>query len=258
MLIVIPTFNERDNLPLLIGKLSCVCPSADILVVDDNSPDGTGKLADEMAECNGRIHVLHRKAKEGIGPAYVAGFNWGLSRDYDRIVQMDADMSHDPNHLPALLAASEGSGLVIGSRYVPGGGIRGWRVHRRILSRGGNIYAGTILGIGIRDITSGFKCWRRKALEDIDLDAIRSTGYSFQVEMTYRAVLFGCSVVEVPIVFVDRTIGVSKMNLGIAVEAAMRVWQLRACADRLGRTEIDMKGCHTDTDEKEDISYKDT
>jgi dolichol-phosphate mannosyltransferase len=174
--------------------------------------------------------VLHRAAKDGLGRAYLAGLGWGLERGYERIVQMDADLSHDPKYLPALLAASETHDLVLGSRYVPGGGTANWGLGRRLLSRGGSWYARTVLGLSVRDLTGGFKCWRRHTLEDVDLASVRSNGYAFQIEMTYRALLRGHSVAEVPIVFTDRTGGQSKMSRRIVIEAIGRVWRLRAAA----------------------------
>lgn len=233
LLIVVPTFNEIDNLPLLVPQLRRIVPDADVLIVDDASPDGTGALADRLAADDPAIHVLHRTVKDGLGRAYIAGFGWGLERAYDRFVQMDADLSHDPEYLPALLAASQTHDLVLGSRYVPGGGTRNWGLVRRLLSRGGSLYARTILGLPLRDLTGGFKCWRRHVLEDIEPESVHSNGYAFQIEMTYRAVLRGHSVTEVPIVFVDRVDGQSKMSKRIVWEAAGMVWKLRAGADTI-------------------------
>lgn len=230
VLIIVPTYNEKENLPLLTPQIRQVAPTAEILVVDDNSPDGTGKIADALAEKDPFIHVLHRSEKNGLGQAYIAGFTWGLERGYDRLVQMDADLSHDPAYLPVLLAASETHDLVLGSRYVPGGGTRNWGVGRRLLSRGGSLYARAILGLPLNDLTGGFKCWRRHVLEDIGLPTILSNGYSFQIEMTYRAMLRGHSVKEVPIVFADRVDGISKMSRKIVIEAVGMVWRLRSRA----------------------------
>ena len=230
VLIVVPTYNEIDNLGVLVPRLRQVAPEADLLIVDDNSPDGTGALADTLAAGDPGVHVLHRTAKDGLGRAYVAGFTWGIERGYGRLVQMDADLSHDPDHLPVILAASQTHDLVLGSRYVPGGGTVNWGLARRILSRGGSLYARTILGLPTRDLTGGFKCWRRHVLQDINLPSVRSNGYSFQIEMTYRAILRGHSVTEVPIVFADRVDGQSKMSKKIVVEAMGMVWKLRANA----------------------------
>ncbi|HND11791.1 MAG TPA: polyprenol monophosphomannose synthase [Pseudomonadota bacterium] len=227
-LIIIPTYNERDNLPTLCDQVLAALPTADLLIVDDNSPDGTGQLADEMAKANPRIHVLHRSGKLGLGTAYIAGFRYALSKHYQYIFEMDADFSHDPVYLPALLAAAkDGAGVVIGSRRVPGGGTENWGLSRQLISAGGSLYARTILGLGVRDLTSGFKCFRREVLEAIDLDAVRSNGYSFQIEMTYRAVRKGYSVAEVPIIFIDRRAGQSKMSSKIFAEAMGMVWRLR-------------------------------
>jgi Glycosyltransferases involved in cell wall biogenesis len=231
LLVVIPTYNESDNLPRLVAALRAEVPDADLLVVDDNSPDGTGRLADEMAAADSRVHVLHRTSKDGLGRAYIAGFTWGVARGYDLLVQMDADLSHDPKAVPALRAAASADyDLVLGSRYVSGGGTVNWGLTRRILSRGGSFYARAILGLPYHDLTGGFKCWRRRVLEDIDLPTVRSDGYSFQIEMTYRAHLRGHRITEVPITFVDRVDGVSKMSKRIVREAVTMVWKLRFSA----------------------------
>ncbi|MCB0858594.1 MAG: polyprenol monophosphomannose synthase [Solirubrobacterales bacterium] len=194
-----------------------------ILIVDDGSPDGTGQIADRIAASNPRVQVLHRPVKEGLGPAYLAGFRVALEGGADLIVQMDADFSHDPAYLPRLLAASELADLVIGSRYVPGGGITEWGQVRRLLSRGGSLYSRTILRVPVRDLTGGFKCFRREVLEKIDLSEVAASGYSFQVEMTWRVVQAGFSVLEVPITFRERQDGDSKMTTAIVAEAAWRV-----------------------------------
>lgn len=233
LLIIVPTYNERENLPLLVPRLRGIVPDADLLIVDDNSPDGTGALADTLAANDPAVHVLHRTVKDGLGRAYVAGFSWGLARGYQRLAQMDADLSHDPAYLPALLTASQTHGLVLGSRYVAGGGTRNWGPGRRLLSRGGGWYARIVLGLPLRDLTGGFKVWQRQVLGDIDIGSIRSNGYSFQIEMTYRALLRGHAVIEVPIVFADRTDGTSKMSRRIVIEAVGMVWKLRASAPRL-------------------------
>lgn len=226
-LIVVPTYNERENLAPLAERLRAVVPDAHLLIVDDNSPDGTGAIADTLVAADPNIHVLHRTEKDGLGRAYLAGFGWGLERGYDPLVQMDADFSHDPADVARLLEASPKADLVLGSRYVPGGGTRNWGVGRQVLSRGGSLYARTILGLPVRDLTGGFKCWRRDTLLDIDLPTVRSNGYSFQIEMTWRALRKNHSLVEVPIVFTDRVDGVSKMSKRIVVEAMGMVWRLR-------------------------------
>ncbi|HWO21332.1 MAG TPA: polyprenol monophosphomannose synthase [Kofleriaceae bacterium] len=227
-LIVVPTYNERDNVGGIAQRLLAALPGTEILFVDDNSPDGTGPLLDELAAAEPRIHVMHRAGKLGLGTAYVEGFGWGLARGYEFLFEMDADGSHDPQYLPAMLAlAEDGADVVIGSRYVPGGGTANWGLGRRLLSRGGSFYARTILGIEIRDVTAGFICWRRAALEAIDLATIGSNGYSFQIEMKYRALKQGLRLVETPIVFVDRRVGQSKMSRAIFAEALFKVWALR-------------------------------
>jgi len=227
-LVVVPTYNEIANIQTLLSGIHAAVPTAHVLVVDDNSPDGTGRRADEIAATDVRVHVLHRAGKEGLGRAYVAGLTWGVQKGYDRIIQMDADLSHDPAALPSLLAASEKHDLVLGSRYVAGGGTRNWGWFRRVLSRGGSLYAKLILGLPQNDLTGGFKCWRRNVLEAIHLETVRADGYSFQIETTYRTVLHGFSVAEVPILFTDRVDGVSKMNKRIVREAVTMVWRLRA------------------------------
>lgn len=226
-LIIVPTFNELDNLERFVAAVLERCPEVHVLVVDDNSPDGTGVLADRLAAADARVHVLHRAGKEGLGRAYLAGFAWALARDYDRIVEMDADFSHDPSYLRPLLDASEQADVVIGSRYVPGGGTRNWSLRRRLLSRGGSLYARTILGMHVADMTAGFVCYRREALAALGLDAVTSNGFVFQIELKYRAHRRGLRIVEIPIVFPDRVAGVSKMRLGIAMEALTQVWALR-------------------------------
>jgi dolichol-phosphate mannosyltransferase len=227
-LIVLPTYNERDNARGIAERLLAALPGAELLFVDDNSPDGTGALLDEIAAGEPRVHVMHRAGKLGLGTAYVEGFGWGLARGYDYLVEMDADGSHDPRYLPQMVAlAADGADVVIGSRYVPGGGTRNWGAGRRVLSRGGSLYARTILGIDVRDVTAGFVCWRRAALEAIDLPTITSNGYSFQIEMKYRALRKHLRVVETPILFVDRRVGQSKMSRAIVAEALLQVWRLR-------------------------------
>jgi dolichol-phosphate mannosyltransferase len=228
VLIVVPTYNERDNVGGIVGRLLGALPGTELLFVDDHSPDGTGELLDQIAAGDPRVHVMHRAGKLGLGTAYVEGFGWGLARGYDYLFEMDADGSHDPRYLPQMLAlAEDGADVVVGSRYVPGGGTENWGVGRRLLSRGGGFYARTVLGIEVRDVTAGFMCWRRAALETIDLSTITSNGYSFQIEMKYRALKRGLRVVETPIMFVDRRVGHSKMSRAIFIEALLKVWGLR-------------------------------
>jgi dolichol-phosphate mannosyltransferase len=226
-LVVLPTYNEALNLPLIVPAVLAVLPAAHVLVVDDLSPDGTGALADALALADPRVHVLHRAGPRGLGPAYLAGFRWALERPYAHIFEMDADGSHPPRYLPAMLAAAREHDLVLGCRYMPGGGIEGWGPHRLALSRGGNLYARGVLGLPYRDLTGGFKCFRREVLEAIDLEAVRSQGYGFQIELTWRAWQRGFRIGEVPIVFPDRERGESKMSLNIAWEALVGVWRLR-------------------------------
>lgn len=226
-LVVLPTYNEALNLPLIVPAVLAVLPAAHVLVVDDLSPDGTGALADALALADPRVHVLHRAGPRGLGPAYLAGFRWALERPYTHIFEMDADGSHPPRYLPAMLAAAREHDLVLGCRYMPGGGIEGWGPHRLALSRGGNLYARGVLGLPYRDLTGGFKCFRREVLEAIDLEAVRSQGYGFQIELTWRAWQRGFRIGEVPIIFPDRERGESKMSLNIAWEALVGVWRLR-------------------------------
>ena len=227
-LIVVPTYNELDNVRGVAERFLAAIPGVELLFVDDNSPDGTGALLDELALAEPRIHVMHRAGKLGLGTAYVEGFGWGLARGYDYLWEMDADGSHDPKYLPQMLAlAEDGADVVVGSRYVPGGGTENWGLGRKVISRGGGIYARTILGIDVQDVTAGFVCWRRTALEAIDLSTIHSNGYSFQIEMKYRAIQRGLRVVETPILFVDRRVGQSKMSRKIFAEALLQVWRLR-------------------------------
>jgi dolichol-phosphate mannosyltransferase len=227
LVICIPTYNELDNLPRIVPAIHEVVPEAHILVIDDQSPDGTGALADELAAADERVHVLHRTKKEGLGPAYIAGFRWALERDYDVVMEMDADFSHPPEYLPDMLFALGRYDVVVGSRYVAGGGTKDWGLSRRIVSRGGGFYARTILGLDIQDMTAGFIAWKREVLETIKLDEVEASGYVFQIELKYRAFKAGFKLVEVPITFPDRVRGVSKMNPNIAVEALWRVWKIR-------------------------------
>jgi dolichol-phosphate mannosyltransferase len=223
VLVVIPTYQERDNLGPVVVRLHAAVPEADVLVVDDASPDGTGELADEMAAADPRIRVLHRKGKEGLGAAYLAGFAAALRGDYQIVVEMDADGSHPPEDLPALIAALDEADVVLGSRYVPGGVVRNWPAHRQLISRIGNLYSRLALGLPIKDITAGFRVFRRQVLEELDLDQIASQGYCFQIDMAWRAVLAGFRVREVPITFTERQRGSSKMDGTIVAEALWRV-----------------------------------
>jgi dolichol-phosphate mannosyltransferase len=226
--VILPTYNEAENLERIVGAVLAELPtSGRILIVDDSSPDGTGQIADRLAAAHEFVAVLHRARKEGLGPAYLAGFRVALDEGADRIIEMDADFSHDPAYLPKLIEATEHADLAIGSRYVPGGGITDWGPIRRFISRGGSAYARLSLSLPIRDLTGGFKCFRRVVLETIDLDTIQARGYAFQVETTYRAIQAGFRVVEIPIVFKDRTDGTSKMSRSIVAEAMWRVPAMR-------------------------------
>jgi len=227
-LIVVPTYNELSNLAALVSAVLRAAPGARILVVDDASPDGTGALADGLAARDSRVQVLHRAGKLGLGTAYVAGFRWGLARDFQRFFEMDADFSHDPKQLLRFFAALDaGADVVVGSRNVRGGSILGWGMGRMFLSKGGSAYSRAVLGISTRDLTTGYKAFTRQALERLRLESVRSNGYAFQIEMTFRAVCAGMQVVEVPITFVDRRVGQSKMDQRIFVEAISVVWRLR-------------------------------
>jgi dolichol-phosphate mannosyltransferase len=230
-LIVIPTYNEREVLADIVPAVRAAAPAATVLIVDDNSPDGTGALADQIAARDGQVEVMHRSAKEGLGAAYLAAYKQALGspRGWQRIVQMDADFSHDPQDVPRLLRAlDEGADVAIGSRYTAGGGTENWGVARKIISRGGGLYARLVLGVGIDDLTAVFKAWRADALRSLDLGAVSAHGYGFQIEMTYRAICGGLRAVEVPIKFVDRRVGQSKMSGNIVLEAVTLVWALRA------------------------------
>ncbi|MFD3543630.1 polyprenol monophosphomannose synthase [Streptomyces sp. NPDC058662] len=234
-LVIIPTYNEAENIGLIVGRVRAAVPEAHILVADDNSPDGTGKLADELTAGDDHVHVLHRKGKEGLGAAYLAGFVWGLERGYGVIVEMDADGSHQPEELPRLLTALAGADLVLGSRWVPGGRVVNWPKSREILSRGGSTYSRLMLDVPIRDVTGGYRAFRRETLEGLGLAEVASAGYCFQVDLARRAVQKGFRVVEVPITFVEREFGDSKMSKDIVVEALWRVtqWGLKAQAAKL-------------------------
>lgn len=225
--VVVPTYNERDNLEKILDAVHAALPEADVLVVDDNSPDGTGDIADTRAAADGRVHVLHRPGKQGLGRAYLAGFDWALARDYTHIFEMDCDFSHDPQMLPILLAKAQTVDLVLGSRWVKGGGTVGWPWYRQLISRGGSTYARSILGVRIRDLTGGFKCFNRRVLEAIELETVETVGYGFQIDLTWRALQKGFTVAEVPIRFADRVAGQSKMSARIMGEAVTLVWKLR-------------------------------
>jgi dolichol-phosphate mannosyltransferase len=227
VLVVVPTYNERPNLPLIVPSILEQDPRIEVLVVDDNSPDGTGEIADDLARADPRVHVLHRPEKAGLGTAYLAGFRWALARDYQFIFEMDADFSHDPKFLRDFLAAAESADLVIGSRYNHGVNVVNWPISRLLLSIGANHYARLVTGLPVTDSTGGFKCFRREVLESIDLDRVRSNGYAFQIEMSFRAWKKGFRLVEIPIVFTDRTEGHSKMSKRIVREAIWMVWWLR-------------------------------
>ncbi|HEY7707895.1 MAG TPA: polyprenol monophosphomannose synthase [Gaiellaceae bacterium] len=228
LVVCLPTYDERENLEAMVSALGEVLPEGGrILVVDDNSPDGTGEIADRLAAERDDVDVLHRKRKEGLGPAYLAGFRRALELGAELVAEMDCDFSHDPADLPRLVAAAEHADLVLGSRYVAGGGTRNWGLVRRAISRGGSLYAQILLGLRIRDLTGGFKVYRRRVLETIDLGAIHSKGYAFQIETTYRTLKAGFRVVEVPIVFVDREVGGSKMSKSIVLEGMWKVPALR-------------------------------
>ena len=223
VLVIVPTYNERENIERIVSRLRAAVPSADVLIVDDGSPDGTGDLADGLASGDQQVQVMHRPHKEGLGAAYVAGFRWGLARGYDVLVEMDADGSHQPEQLPDLLAAVSGADLVLGSRWVPGGRVVNWPLSRQLLSRGGNTYVRLMLGFGVRDATGGFRAFRRRALERLSLEDVNSHGYCFQVDLAWRAVRRGFTVTEVPIAFIERELGTSKMSGAIVREALWRV-----------------------------------
>jgi dolichol-phosphate mannosyltransferase len=234
-LIVIPTYNEIDNLqPLAQAVLANTPASVEVLVVDDGSPDGTGQLADAIAKDHPRLHVLHRARKMGLGTAYVNGFKWGLGQGFDALIEMDADFSHNPKYLPRMLELLQSNDVVIGSRYVSGGGTVNWGLGRKVLSRGGSMYSRFILGASIRDFTGGFNGWRRPVVEAVNMDTLRSDGYSFQIELKYRAHLRGFKIVEFPIIFEDRKVGKSKMHRRIVIEALGRVWGFRMRAIQQG------------------------
>lgn len=235
-LVIIPTYNERDNLPTIVSRVHAAEPDVHVLIVDDGSPDGTGKLADDLAFADpDRVHVMHRTSKDGLGAAYLAGFAWGLNRQYSVLVEMDADGSHAPEQLHRLLdEIDKGADVVIGSRYVPGGEVRNWPRRRLVLSRTANGYSRILLGVEVHDITAGYRAYRREVLEKIDLSAVDSKGYGFQVDLTWRSINAGFTVVEVPITFTEREHGESKMDGSTIREAIIKVaqWGLRARIDR--------------------------
>jgi dolichol-phosphate mannosyltransferase len=237
VVMVVPTYNEADNLGWVVGRLRAAEPDVDVLVVDDNSPDGTGALADDLAAADSAVHVLHRSAKGGLGAAYLAGFAWALEAGYDVVGEMDADGSHQPEQLRRLLEALLDADLVIGSRYVPGGSVVNWPLRREALSRGGNLYVRMLLGISIRDATAGFRVFRRSALEKIDLGSVESAGYVFQTDLVTRCLRAGLTVREVPIEFVERVRGDSKMSGAVATESLRRItrWGLRERRDQVRR-----------------------
>lgn len=238
VLVIIPTYNEAENIKPIVSRVRAAVPEADILVADDNSPDGTGKLADEVAATDDQVHVLHRKGKEGLGAAYLAGFRWGMDHDYGVLVEMDADGSHQPEELPRLLTALKGADLVLGSRWVPGGRVVNWPKSREVISRGGSTYSRLLLGLQTRDVTGGYRAFRTETLQGIGLDEVASQGYCFQVDLARRTIEAGFHVVEVPITFVDREVGDSKMSRDILVEALWRVtaWGVTTRTNRvLGR-----------------------
>lgn len=243
-LVIIPTYNEAENIQTIVGRLRRANPDVDVLIADDNSPDGTGRLADGLSQADSHVHVLHRRGKEGLGAAYLAGFHQGLDEGYDVLVEMDADGSHEPEQLPLLLEALRGADMVKGSRYVPGGRVVNWPKYRELISRGGGVWTRLMLGIKVKDPTGGFNAFRAATLRTIDLDEVASAGYCFQLDLTWRVLKAGLSVAEVPIEFVEREYGNSKMSRAIVVEALIRttLWgvdhragQLRALAGRLSR-----------------------
>ncbi len=226
-LIILPTFNERDNIEKIIPEIWQVLPETHILVVDDNSPDGTGRLVDALSCSEPRLHILHRKTNRGLGPSYIDGFLWAIEKEYDTIFEMDADFSHQPKYLPTFLEKIQSYDIVLGCRYIEDGGVEGWATHRQWLSILGNQYAKGLLNMKLQDMTGGFKCFRRSALEKLPLHEIRSTGYIFQVEVTQLSHLMGLSIMEIPIVFLEREEGVSKMSWEICWEAMVGMWRLR-------------------------------
>lgn len=241
MLVLVPTYNEVESLPTILRRVREAVPDADILVLDDMSPDGTGELADRWAEDDARVHVLHRTRKEGLGAAYLAGFAWGLVRAYDALVEIDADGSHPPSVLPQMIAASATADLVIGSRWVPGGRVQNWPKRRELLSRGANLYTRLLLGMEVRDATAGYRVYRADALRTLSLEDVSSAGYCFQIDLTWRATQAGMRIVEVPITFVEREVGVSKMSKDIMRESLVNItsWGLRHRAQQVKQLILD-------------------
>jgi dolichol-phosphate mannosyltransferase len=244
IVVIIPTYNERENLGLIVGRLREAVPEAHVLVADDNSPDGTGAIADSLALADDHVHVLHREGKDGLGAAYLAGFEWALDEGYDVVIEMDADGSHQPEQLPRLLDALRSADLVLGSRYVKGGSVVNWPRSREVLSRGGNIYTRVMLGVPLKDATGGYRAFRATTLRKLDLTGVESKGYCFQVDLARRAVHAGLRVTEVPIEFVERELGVSKMDQRIVVEALWRVtvWGAQDKAQKARRLLAGTKG----------------
>jgi dolichol-phosphate mannosyltransferase len=238
VLVIIPTYNEADNIKPIVARVRSAVPDAHILVADDNSPDGTGKLADEIAVGDEAVHVLHRKGKEGLGAAYLAGFRWGIEHGYGVLVEMDADGSHQPEELPRLLTALKSADMVLGSRWIPGGRVVNWPKSREFISRGGSLYSRVLLDVPIRDMTGGYRAFRRETLEGLGMEEVASAGYCFQVDLAWRAVKAGFHVVEVPITFVERERGESKMSRDILVEAMFRVagWGITSRAAKVGKS----------------------
>ena len=238
IVVIIPTFNERESLAAIVGRVRSSVPEVEILIIDDNSPDGTGAIADELAAAEPKVQVMHRLGKEGLGAAYLAGFSWALQNSFDVVVEMDADGSHQPEQLPRLLAALRGADLVLGSRWIAGGGTENWSKGREILSRGGNFYTRTMLGVPLHDATGGYRAFRADTLRKLDLHDVASQGYCFQVDLAWRAVQRGLVVTEVPITFVERAAGTSKMSQRIVVEALWRVtvWGFDDRVTRIRRT----------------------
>lgn len=248
IVVIVPTYNERENLARIVGRVRAAVTEAHVLVADDNSPDGTGAIADSLAAADGQVHVMHRAGKEGLGAAYLAGFAWALGEGYDVIVEMDADGSHQPEQLPRLLEALREADLVLGSRYVPGGSVVNWPKSRELLSRGGNVYTRVMLGVPLADATGGYRAFRADTLRTIDLTGVESKGYCFQVDLARRAVQSGLRVREVPIEFVERELGDSKMNQRIVVEALWRVtvWGAQDKAQKARRLLASKRGSATD------------
>jgi dolichol-phosphate mannosyltransferase len=248
VLVIVPTYNERENLPLIVGRIRAAVPEAHVLVADDASPDGTGDVADDLAARDDQVHVLHRPGKQGLGAAYLDGFGWGGRHGFDVLVEMDADGSHQPEQLPSLLDRIDaGADVVVGSRYVPGGSVENWPAHRMLISRGGNFYVRALLGIPVRDATGGYRAYRTTVLEKLGLEDVESQGYCFQVDLTWRSVQAGLRIEEVPITFVERAIGSSKMNKAIFAEAMWRVlrWGVRHRAEQVTRRRPHPRGVTT-------------